>query len=253
MPCSICAVISRSRSCVVFFCIVGMLHQLLVDRLFCEKRRGEYPDSAPLVVRPGRGCLIKSQPLCKMHSSNSRAVHFAPPAGGLLNAQGAQGRPLHTSPAKFLCIFLSCCYFETTRKSVTWHANAGDVLGCGLSAAPRRRPGSIWHCALWGNTKPHRFGSAGRSCGSRPPRPDRREGRRRGSTGRGGSVLGSGGRDRPGASSSRSPGQSWRTFGGSAAPLWRAVPASAGGLVHCPYLRKYRGTGADVSRTMVAS
>ena len=64
-----------------------------------------------------RGCLIKSQPLCKMHSSNSRAVHFAPPAGGLLNAQGAQGRPLHTSPAKFLCIFLSCCYFETTR----WH------------------------------------------------------------------------------------------------------------------------------------
>ena len=50
-----------------------------------------------------------------MHSSNSRAVHFAPPAGGLLNAQGAQGRPLHTSPAKFLCIFLSCCYFETTR------------------------------------------------------------------------------------------------------------------------------------------
>ena len=59
--------------------------------------------------------LIKSQPLCKMHSSNSRAVHFAPPAGGLLNAQGAQGRPLHTSPAKFLCIFLSCCYFETTR------------------------------------------------------------------------------------------------------------------------------------------
>src|SRR5699024_3344990 len=62
-----------------------------------------------------RGCLIKSQPLCKMHSSNSRAVHFAPPAGGLLNAQGAQGRPLHTSPAKFLCIFLSCCYFETTR------------------------------------------------------------------------------------------------------------------------------------------
>src|SRR5699024_1077845 len=48
-------------------------------------------------------------------SSNSRAVHFAPPAGGLLNAQGAQGRPLHTSPAKFLCIFLSCCYFETTR------------------------------------------------------------------------------------------------------------------------------------------
>ena len=64
-----------------------------------------------------RGCLIKSQPLCKMHSSNSRAVHFAPPAGGLLNAQGAQGRPLHTSPAKFLCIFLSCCYFETTRFS----------------------------------------------------------------------------------------------------------------------------------------
>ena len=62
-----------------------------------------------------RGCLIKSQPLCKMHSSNSRAVHFAPPAGGLLNAQGAQGRPLHTSPAKFLCIFLSCRYFETTR------------------------------------------------------------------------------------------------------------------------------------------
>ena len=61
-----------------------------------------------------RGCLIKSQPLCKMYSSNSRAVHFAPPAGGLLNAQGAQGRPLHTSPAKFLCIFLSCCYFETT-------------------------------------------------------------------------------------------------------------------------------------------
>src|SRR5699024_5977359 len=66
-----------------------------------------------------RGCLIKSQPLCKMHSSNSRAVHFAPPAGGLLNAQGAQGRPLHTSPAKFLCIFLSCCYFETTRCSVS--------------------------------------------------------------------------------------------------------------------------------------
>ena len=201
MPCSICAVISRSRSCVVFFCIVGMLHQLLVDRLFCEKRRGEYPDSAPLVVRPG-----------------------SPGNTGVSRA-----------------------------KSVTWHANAGDVLGCGLSAAPRRRPGSIWHCALWGNTKPHRFGSAGRSCGSRPPRPDRREGRRRGSTGRGGSVLGSGGRDRPGASSSRSPGQSWRTFGGSAAPLWRAVPASAGGLVHCPYLRKYRGTGADVSRTMVAS
>ena len=138
-------------------------------------------------------------------------------------------------------------------KSVTWHANAGGALGCGFSAAPRRRPGSIWHCALWGNTKPHRFGSASRSCGFRPPRPDHRAGRRRSSTDRGGSGSGFEGRCRPRAGSSRSPGQNWRTCGGSAAPLWRAVPASAGGLVHCPYLRKYRGTGADVSRTMVAS
>ena len=77
--------------------------------------RNESDDYSKIYGMLVRGCLIKSQPLCKMHSSNSRAVHFAPPAGGLLNAQGAQGRPLHTSPAKFLCIFLSCCYFETTR------------------------------------------------------------------------------------------------------------------------------------------
>ena len=178
-----------------------MLHQLLVDRLFCEKCKGNTQIAPPLTVRPGS-----------------------------LGNTGA-----------------------SRAKSVTWHANAGGALGCGLSAAPRRRPGSIWHCALWGNTKPHRFGSAGRFCGFRPPRPDRLAERRHGSTGRGGSASESGGKDRPGAGSNRSPGQSWRTCGGSAAPLWRAVPASAGGWVHCPYLRKYRGTGADVSRTMVAS
>ena len=185
MPCSICAVISRSRSCVVFFWYVGMLHQLLVDRLFCENTSGNTQIAPALVVRPGS-----------------------------IENTGGSGA-----------------------KSVTWHANAGDVLGCGSSAAPRRKPGSIWHCALWGNTKPHRFGSAGRSCGFRPPRPDRRAGRRRGSTGRGGSASGFEGRCRPGAGSSRSLGQNWHTGGESAAPLWRAAPASNGGF-HCPYLRK---------------
>ena len=97
-----------------------------------------------------RGCLIKSQPLCKMHSSNSRAVHFAPPAGGLLNAQGAQGRPLHTSPAKFLCIFLSCCYFETTRFLMV---SFSDRPADGPMAAPTKGSetpcdicGGMWAC-----------------------------------------------------------------------------------------------------------
>ena len=201
IPCSICAVISRSRSCVVFFCIVGMLHQLLVDRLFCENTSGNTQIAPPLVVRPG--------------SLGNTGV------SGLKKRNGL--------PSSF---------------------SAADPAP---GAAPRRRTGSILHCAPWESTTLHRFGSAGRSCGFRPPRPDRRAGRQHGSTGRGGSASESGGRRRPRAGSSRSPGQSWRTCGGSAAPLWRAVPASAGGLVHCPYLRKYRGTGADVSRTMVAS
>ena len=163
-----------------------MLHQLLVDRLFCEKCKGNTQIAPPLAVRPG-----------------------SPGNTGVSRA-----------------------------KSVTWHANAGGVLGCGFSAALRRRPGSIWHCAPWANTMPRRSGSAGRSCGSRPPRPDRLAGRQHGSTGRGGSASESGGKDRPGASSSRSLGQNWRTGGESAAPLWRAAPASAGGSAHCPYLRK---------------
>ena len=71
-----------------------------------------------------------------MHSSNSRAVHFAPPAGGLLNAQGAQGRPLHTSPAKFLCIFLSCCYFETTRFYSLFFGRFLAITGAARSTTP---------------------------------------------------------------------------------------------------------------------
>ena len=49
----------------------------------------------------------------KMHNSDLGVVHFVSPAGGLLNAQGAQGRPLHISPATFLCIFPGYRYFET--------------------------------------------------------------------------------------------------------------------------------------------
>ena len=48
-----------------------------------------------------------------MHNSDLGVVHFVSPAGGLLNAQGAQGRPLHISPATFLCIFPGYRYFET--------------------------------------------------------------------------------------------------------------------------------------------
>ena len=58
-----------------------------------------HPKFAP---RKHGGCLIKSQPLCKMHSSNSRAVHFAPPAGGLLNAQGLKAAPC-THPLPSFC------------------------------------------------------------------------------------------------------------------------------------------------------
>ena len=49
----------------------------------------------------------------KMHNSDLGVVHFVSPAGGLLNAQGAQGRPLHISRATFLCIFPGYRYFET--------------------------------------------------------------------------------------------------------------------------------------------
>ena len=32
-------------------------------------------------------------------------LQFLSPAGGLLNAKGAQGRPFHTFPAEFPCVF----------------------------------------------------------------------------------------------------------------------------------------------------
>ena len=103
-----------------------------------------FPGHPPLSTAR-RGCLIKSQPLCKMHSSNSRAVHFAPPAGGLLNAQGAQGRPLHTSPAKFLCIFLSCCYFETTRFILSlYHRPPGNASSVGVDLRSTRAAQAAW-------------------------------------------------------------------------------------------------------------
>ena len=40
-------------------------------------------------------------------------LHILSPAGGLLNAKGAQGRPLHTSPAKFPRITCSFFFYAT--------------------------------------------------------------------------------------------------------------------------------------------
>ena len=54
---------------------------------------------------------------CNTHGQNDELRntirHFDSPAGGLLNAKGAQGRPFHTFPAKFLRIFPDYCYFAT--------------------------------------------------------------------------------------------------------------------------------------------
>ena len=60
-----------------------------------------------------RGLSHEESAPVKMHNSDLGVVHFVSPAGGLLNAQGAQGRPLHISRATFLCIFPGYRYFET--------------------------------------------------------------------------------------------------------------------------------------------
>ena len=60
---------------------------------------------------PGR--VAKCNTPCQNDELRNTIRHFDSPAGGLLNAKGAQGRPFHTFPAKFLCIFLGCCYFAT--------------------------------------------------------------------------------------------------------------------------------------------
>ena len=72
--------------------------------------------------------------------------HFDSPAGGLLNAQGAQGRPLHTSPAKFLCIVSGCCYFATApfflrrrERAVRRTALHAEPCGPMWASAPTRR------------------------------------------------------------------------------------------------------------------
>ena len=74
-----------------------------------------------------------------MHNSDLGVVHFVSPAGGLLNAQGAQGRPLHISPATFLCIFPGYRFFETAPDRTAGTTGPTDnatpvVAACGHAA-----------------------------------------------------------------------------------------------------------------------
>ena len=84
-------------------------------------------------MRQGRVAFCNTP--CQNDELRNAIRHFDSPAGGLLNAKGAQGRPFHTFPAKFLCIFLGCCYFAT----VPYERIGGGPVGAAFMAA-RKRP-----------------------------------------------------------------------------------------------------------------